>query len=486
MYFPMRRCAFAALLLAASSLAAQQTPQPQQPGITLSLADAVRLAENESEAVRIARTGGVRAEGQFLQARSGLFPQITGSASYQRALQLQFEEISKRLGSGGGSDTSSDGGGNAFADSPLARVFASPNTIVLGVNGAQTLYAGGRVRAGISAADAGRRSADFGLRAARAQLIYDVAEAYFNAQVASQLLIIAESAFVQTERTFAQTQLAREVGNTAEFDLIRARVQRDNARPAVIGARTQRDVAFLRLRQVLNLPLDRPLSLTTAIDTTPSAPVVLRGANELVLATPDTATASRTVVRQMEEAVRAQEQQLKVVRGQRLPSVQLSSTYQRFAYPAKGTVFEESIKYYFPNWTVSLGVSMPFFTGGRQRGEQLVAEANLADARDRYQQTREGAALDTRIALAQLEQAEAAFAASAGTDEQAARAYSIAEVRFSEGVSTQLELTQARIDLETARANRVQAARDVALARLKVALLRDLPITGAANPGAPQ
>ena len=445
---------------------AQQSTAASGGAIALSLADAVRLAERESETVRIARAGTSRANGQQLQARSQKFPQVTGSASYQRALQLQFEEIVERLGG----DTSSSGGG--FADSPLARVFASPNTMVLGIQATQTLYAGGRVRAGVAAANAGRRAAELGERAARAQNIYDVARAYFDAQVAERLLAIADSSFAQTERALRQTQLAREVGNTSEYNLIRARVQRDNARPVVISARAQRDVALLHLRQMLNLSLDRPVTFTTPVDATEQGAADLRAASDLFASS--AAVAQRSVVQQAGENVRAMEEQLRATRGARLPAVALSTNYQRFAYPSG--VFEDRIKMYFPNWTVSLGVSMPLFTAGAQRGAQLVAEANLAEARERYEQAREAAALDTRLAMADLEQAEAAFAASAGTDEQAARAYSISEVRFAEGIGTQLELTQSRVDLETARATRIRAARDLALARLRVALMPHLPL----------
>ncbi len=461
---------------------AQQVATPAGTPMPLSLAEAVRLGERESESVRIARAGVDRAHGQGLQARSQLYPQVTGSASYQHALQLQFEEIAKRVPS---TDTTSGSGGNStnsFAGSALARVFASPNTMVLGIAASQTIYSGGRVRAGIAASEAGSRAAGLGERAARAQIVYDIAQAYFGAQVAEQLLAIADSSFAQTERALRQTQLAREVGNTAEYDLIRARVQRDNARPAVIAARTQRDVAFLRLRQLLNLPADRPLALTTSIDNaTTSTPAELRGASELVAATPDTSTTNRSVVRQAEESVRAQEQQVRATSGQRFPQVALTTNYQRFSYPANA--FESRWQMYFPNWTVSLGLSVPLYTGGRQEGDQVVARANLVEAQERYQQAREAAALDTRLSMAQLEQAEATFAASAGTDEQAARGYAIAEVRFNEGLATQLELTQARVDLETARANRVMAARDVALARLRMALLGDLPLANEATGG---
>jgi len=475
----------AALLILAlsgqrSALGAQRSGGQTGP-IALSLADAIRLAERESEAVRVAQAGTDRARGQHLQARSQLFPDVAGSVSYQRAIQSQFEEVSKRLGNGGDSTSGSGSEGTDFADSPIARIFASPSTFILGLTASQTIYAGGRVRAGIAAAEAGRRAADLASRTARAQVVFQVAQAYFDAQVANQLHVIAESSFVQTERALAHTQLAREVGNAAEYDLIRAQVQRDNARPAVIGARTQRDVALIRLRQILNLPDGQPMMLSTPVEDATKSPAAFRTASELVPVTPDTAVGERAFVRESEENVRVQEQQLAAARAQRLPSVSLSTNYQRFAYPAEGTVFEDVWKYYFPSWTVSLGVNVPLFTGGRLRGQELVARANLGEARARHDEAREAAAFDTRLVIAQLEQAEAAYAASAGTDTQAARGYAISEVRFAEGIGTQLELTQARVDLETARANRVRAGRDVALARLGVALLRDLPFGVAAE-----
>jgi len=75
-----------------------------------------------------------------------------------------------------------------------------------------------------------------------------------------------------------------------------------------------------------------------------------------------------------------------------------------------------------------------------------------------------------------MESARAAWEATAGTITQAARAYEIAELRFREGISTQLELSDSRLALQSAQANRAQAARDLQLARVRVALLPDLPI----------
>jgi outer membrane protein len=102
----------------------------------------------------------------------------------------------------------------------------------------------------------------------------------------------------------------------------------------------------------------------------------------------------------------------------------------------------------------------------------------VRDAQARYDQLREFAALDSRVTINDLLQARAAWQASLGTAEQASRAYSIAEVRYREGISTQLELNDARILLEQAVANRALAARNLQVARVKLELLPDLPLQG--------
>ena len=64
-----------------------------------------------------------------------------------------------------------------------------------------------------------------------------------------------KASFNQTERVFQQTQLAKNVGTISEFELLRAQVTRDNQRPLVIQRRSDREVAYLRLKQLLNIPL---------------------------------------------------------------------------------------------------------------------------------------------------------------------------------------------------------------------------------------
>jgi outer membrane protein TolC len=128
------------------------------------------------------------------------------------------------------------------------------------------------------------------------------------------------------------------------------------------------------------------------------------------------------------------------------------------------------------DWTVSLGLQLPIFTGGRIGGDVAVARANVNQAELRLQQARELAEVDARNSMIQLEAAQAAWQASAGTVEQASRAYHIAELRYREGISTQTELLDSRIQLQQAQAARARAARDLQVSKVRMALLPALPI----------
>jgi outer membrane protein TolC len=529
------RSSIGALVFAAAALTSPlsaQQPNAARPASTtpraLSLQEALQIAVRASETVQIAQAGVDRARGQVMQARSQYMPQLSGSLQYTRTLKSQFSALqtsqpepgpdvpprppedtttffqpcTRYLAAPGATEAErltgletfsrcSTGGGIDFT-----RVgFGSKNQYQLGLTGSVNLFAGGRIAAQNSAAKAGRRAADIELSAQRAQLQLDVAQAYYDAALADRLVAIADSSLVQTEEALRQTSLARQVGNQSEFELLRARVTRDNQVPAVLQAKTTRELSYLRLKQLLNLPYSDSLTLTdgigdtdtatpsltsTASNTAANAAAMVVAMTDSLVQRSDTSAEARATVRQLNESLTAQEAQLKVAKSEYLPSVSLSSSYGRVAFPNSGIPDWNS---FVNNWTVTLGASVPIFTGGRTRGDNIVAAANVTEAKARLQQTREFAAFDARQAVAQLEQAAATLAASGGTAEQATRAYSIAEVRFREGLSTALELTESRVLLQQARANRAQAARDFQVARLRLTLLKDLPLGAGGSAG---
>jgi outer membrane protein len=493
---------FAAL---ASTAGAQQPATPRGgrgTPVTLSLDDALKMAQAQSQTIEVARSGVTRATGQRTQVRSQYLPQLNGTAGYTKTLKSQFSSFASAAPPRDTTIIASESLCAPFVPStatPAERAaalaqaatcssgaagfdlsktsFGATNQWALGLNFSQNLFTGGRLTAQNDAAEAQLRSANIEVSAQRAQSALDVTSAYYDAVLADQLVSIADSSLAETNAVLDQTKVARQVGNASEYELLRAQVTHDNQLPVQIQARANRQVAYLRVKQLLNMPLDDSLSLTTGIEgaTGPTLPAVAANANT------DTTTSSRAPVREQDEAVRAAEAQIRVARAERIPSFALVSNYQRLYFPSN--VFP-SLSNGVNNWTVGVSTSFPILDGGRIGGDKVIAQAGLQQARAQREQTRQFAALDTRVALNALEQAQASWEASRGTADQAQRAYAIDQVRFREGISTQTDLSQSRLLLEQARANRAQAARNLAVARVRMALLKDLPVQPGSSTGA--
>src|SRR6185503_13350672 len=111
----LRPAALAAFCFCATFLAMPVRAQAPEgvPAGPLTLEQVLTLAEARSEAIGISRAGIQRAEGEQVRARSGLFPQLSASASYDRALASEFSGLFDNVDSGNGT--------NDFSDLPFGR-----------------------------------------------------------------------------------------------------------------------------------------------------------------------------------------------------------------------------------------------------------------------------------------------------------------------------------------------------------------------------
>jgi outer membrane protein TolC len=462
------------------------------PSGPITLEQALSLAEGGSETVASAQAGIRRAEGEEIRARATLFPQLSASLGYDRSLASEFDGVFDNVSFGdtpaGSGSTGSGTEEGGLEDLPFGRA----NTWRATLTFSQSLYSGGRLGAARQLALANRDAAGHTLTAARAQLLFEVTQAYYDAALSERLVAIAEATVQQSGATLQQTQVGFDAGTQPEFEVLRARVNRDNQTPLLIRARVNRDVALLRLKQLLDLPADADLRLAESFADESLAPPPAFAPQiagiESQMRTVDWAAFTRSATAALPEriavteaatAVTLREASLKLTEAQRNPSASLNSTFSRIAYPGNLILptFDRT------NWSVGASLNVPILTGGRQRGDEVVARAELEQARLQRQQVEELAALDTRSAWAELLAAKAAWEATSGTVQQANRAYEIANVRFGAGVSTQLELSDSRLLLQQAEANRAQSARDLQVARARVALLPNLPL-GAGGAGA--
>jgi outer membrane protein len=460
--------------------------------LSLSLGDALARAEAASPSVGIARAGVTSARADWLRARSAALPQLSGAVTYTRTLASQFASfttdstttdsipaptncgtfhpnpslpIGQRLDSlERGLDCAANASPFDFSKLP----FGQKNTWNFGLSGSQALF-DPKIPGQLAAARAGQERADIELTAQRAQLMLDVAQAYLDVLLADRLAQIADSTLAQAERTFEQTRLERQVGNAAEFDLLRATVTRDNQKPIVILRHAQRDQALLRLRQVLDLPAQAQLALVTPLGDT--ATVVPAPLAPQFAAIADTAVAQRAPVREAEAGLRASEAQLRANRAAHLPTLTLSSSYAKISFPSRVFSFDR----FLTDWSVNVRLDVPIFSGGRLQANVLSAEAGREQSAMLMKQAQQQAQRDMQDVALQIASAQSVWDAVKGTVDQATRAYAIAELRYRNGLSTLTEVGEARLQLGQAQANRAQAARDFQLARVRIALIRDLP-----------
>lgn len=444
----------------APSPAASPTPAATAAAPALSLEDALRIATGESPEIQAAIAAVERALGSRRVARSPLFPQLQASAGYTRTILSQFSDVDFDFGG----DEGDGGEGTDAGDLP----FGQENQYSLGLDFQQLLFDGGVTSAQVRAAEARERGAEIEVAATTAQVLLDVTQAYFDAQLSDRLVEIAEASLGQNQETLRQTQVALDVGNTSEYELLRARVARDNQVAAVLARGTERQQSYARLARILGMPVATRARLTTGVDD--ELPARFAAAST-------TDPEARAPVRQAAAQVAASEAEIAAARAERLPSVALVSRYAPVAFPRSG--FPRGFDDFREDFTVGVSLSVPLLTGGRLRGNEQVARANLAEAEARLGGVRRAAALDALVARGELTLAEATLAGNSATVEEAERAYGIAQVRYREGISTQIELADARLLREQAAVNRARALRDVQVARVRLALLEHLPISAA-------
>lgn len=470
--------AVAALVAVAPSVAHAQERAP----VRLSIEDAMRGAEAPSGALAAARARARAAEHQIDAARSARLPQITGSAQYSRTLASEFDGVfdSGAFGGGGGApvermpcgplDTRYCTGFPLVPGGSLDLPFGQANTWRAGVNVQQLIWDFGRAKAQIDQARAGAALSKLDAGSLRVQTVLGVAQAYYDAVLADRQVAIAEAGLASAEAVFADQELARAQGAVAEFDAVRAEVARDNQRNTVVQAQQQREVAYLRLKYTLDLPLDQPVELTSSLDLASEAEAealaaVAREAAGLA------AEASRSAVAQATENVRRTQAAARGARADRWPQIGAVMDYGVVNYPDG----------FFPdtdwrtNWTVGVNLTVPIFDGWRRRALVRAADAEVEAARAQLTDAEQLAANELRQTDATIAAALTVWQASGRTVQQAQRTYEIAELRFEQGASTQLELVDARFQLQQAQLNQARSARDLRLARVRRALLPGLP-----------
>lgn len=353
--------------------------------------------------------------------------------------------------------------------SSTERYNSNTNTTVTGSNDS---YSAG-LSASVDVFTAGRRGAE--RRQARAQTTvadarliasrYDVAflveEAYYQEIRTRELAEVAATRVERAQRGLEAAERRFQVGSATRSDVLRATLEMNTAREAVLQARAQRSNAAFALGRVIGV--EGPVAAERPDADTPR-PLALSDEEILQLL-----TSRAPAIEAAQAEVRAADASVSVARTQYMPTVRLSSGYDWFN---QDPVIADGRT----SWSVRLGLSYPIFDGFRReeslervRVQERVAEARLAD-------TRRAVRADGERALGELRLAEERITLSEEAVSVAEEDLRVQQERYALGASTILDLLASQTSVVEAQNNLVSARFDYRLARAQLEALagRDL------------
>jgi outer membrane protein TolC len=465
-------------LFAAPHLSAAQRPDTLQ----LSLPNAISIALDLSDEVRLSRAQAEIADAQVGTARSSALPQLRLNSTYSHAWE------------------------NARATA-VGQLFNQPNTYNASFILSQTFFQGGRIFAGLRAANDTRAATAFDADEVRGRLTVDVQRAYMQVLYTTRIVGIQQRNLELAAARAKQVEQFQKAGRAARYDVLRANVERANIEPLVMQAVNDRELAVLDLKRLLNIPVGQPINLTTtsmATRRSPSSPPLLTRRR-----LPD-----RAVLRSSELALRARREGVTIARADLLPTVSLSFTNGFQAFPPLGSGFPTTRGVaanafcatgssttakcqnggWFTDRSMTATISWPIFDGMRARSNIDLARAQQRLAETQLQLSREGVAVEVARARAELNRARTVFDARQQNSANAKEAFQLASLRFDRGLSTQLEVSDAQLALLTAESTEARATFDVFLASAELAraLGRPIPLppttssSRSSDPGAPR
>ena len=445
------------------------TVQAQTPPI-ITLAEALRLAQDRSLTIRSAELDEAVQAAEVSAARGAFLPDVSAFVRPSQRYGLAFDQTTGELGS----ETS--------------------QAMSLGLDASVTLFNGFRNTVALSQARAQRDAAGLSAARIRQEAVADVASQFL------QVLLDAELVTIRTEALEAQREEQTQVADLAAAGLrplADATAQRAlvaEAELALLEAEQTSALSQSRLVRLLYLdPLGTYAFTAPDLDATPSPSTDLSALLARALEQRDDLQAQARRIDAAEAGVRG-------ARGGRLPTVTLfastSSSYTSFSSQTMlgpdgepvvsdpgtpvltedgipilidgepfitGTRFAQETTPFGTQLTdnrggsIGVNIRLPILDQSTTRRQVQQARIEAERARLALETQRQDIAIEVREALIAYEAAEKRLEVTAIQLEASEEALAAAQDRYTNGAATLAELSQARARFVRAQADRVQA-----------------------------
>jgi len=306
------------------------------------------------------------------------------------------------------------------------------------------------------------KSAEYTYKDARDLVVQTVGYAYLQA-VADEAFINAVDAQVNTAQAlYNQASDQVNAGTSPAIDALRAKVELQTRQQQLIQAKNDFAIQKLSLARVIGLAAGQQFDLTDkSLYQSFEAPSVDEAIKRAFMSRSDFQAALANV--------RAAEYARRAATAGRYPTLSFGGNYGD-----SGQHFNASHGVFDVRGTLTV----PLFTGGSVHGDEVQADAQLQQARERLENLRGQIDSDVRVALFNLESASQQVAVAQSNIDLAQQSLTQSRDRFAAGVTDTVEVVQAQEAVATANQSYISSLYTYNYAKISLARA-----TGAAEEG---
>lgn len=400
----------------------------------LTLEEALSLARSDNPVLKAADQRVEQARARFRQAEANRLPEIAASLLYQETGQTPFYSVYN--------DTT--------LTTPLGVAQAGfQQTWKAALTFTHVLYSGGAIEQGA----ASRRLALEAVRAERlrtGQAVFNgVRQSYYLLQRVRAKHEVAVDALALAEEHLRQVKAIYRSGIVAKNEVLRVQVAVDDAGLNLIRAKNSVDVAWRTLERTVGVPLRERWKLPEPLSE--SAEFAMPEIPE------EQALLNRPELKALSFSERSARAMARAAVGEGSPRILL----QGESY----VVDEEFFPELQDDWKVTAIVEWKLYDGGRSRAKAAEARAAAEELLWRIEDMKREIALDVSKAKLDLNSAHQRVGLSSSQVASAEEDYRMALRRYTAQVGTNIDVLDARVALQNARTQQVDAVYDVLGAR---------------------
>lgn len=296
----------------------------------------------------------------------------------------------------------------------------------------------GSLRASIDKAGYGINAADVTLENMKQSIRYQATADYYQILQCRNLINVQQDAVDTLREHLDNVNAHYNVGTVAKSDVLASQVQLANAQQALVTAQNSYDVAVATLNNVIGLDTDTVLDIRDQLGYT-HYDLSLDDCTKFALANRADGAACYYAVKQAEAGIN-------MAKAGNYPSVSAIASKSI----AGGKAFDDEQS---ESWQAGAQASWNIFDNGVTAANVHAAEATLLKAQEASRQQDDTIKLDVRTAYLNLQAAEKNIETTKTAVAQAEEDYKIANVRYSAGVGTNLDVMDANEKLTEAKTN---------------------------------